>query len=57
MFDRFIYLTLDKIVNLCEKAKTFIRERKLPKECKQDWQTGYKKWKRQNEHKNADDCQ
>lgn len=57
MFDRFIYLTLDKIVNLCEKAKTFIKERKLPKECKQYWQTGYKKWKRQNEHKNADDCQ
>ena len=38
MFDRFIYLTLDKIVSLCEKAKIYLQERKLLKECRQSWQ-------------------
>lgn len=44
MFDKFIYLTLDKIISFCEKAKTCIKESKLPKECRQKWQDGYKKW-------------
>ena len=47
MFDRFIYLTLDKIVSLCEKAKIYLQERKLPKECRQSWLNGYKKWQKE----------
>lgn len=47
MFDRFIYLTLDKIVSLCEKAKIYLQERKLPKECRQSWLSGYKKWQKE----------
>ena len=47
MFDRFIYLTLDKIVSLCEKAKIYLQERKLTKECRQSWLNGYKKWQKE----------
>ena len=47
MIDKYIYLILDKIVSLCEKAKTCIKESKLPKECRQNWQDGYKKWRKE----------
>jgi len=44
--DKYVYCTLDKIISVCEKAKTFIKEKKLPKQCKEDWVKGYKEWKK-----------
>ena len=45
MFDKFIYNLLDSIVNLCNNIKTKLQNRKLSKECSEDWVKGYKNWK------------
>ena len=42
--DKYVYCTLDKIISVCEKAKTFIEEKKLP--SKEEWVKDYKKWKK-----------
>lgn len=53
MFDGFIYRLLDKIISMCEYLKELHIKNSLPKSGKND----LKKWVRQNEHKNGDDCQ
>jgi len=59
MLDRIIYITLDKIVEWCERYKKFRKTRSLPKECwnEETKKAGLKKWVRQREsliNKNVD---
>lgn len=65
MFDRFIYLLLDWIVEKCEKIREWKIKRSLPGPkitTPGEWYRGYKKWQKSNKenvnkHKNNDDCQ
>ena len=51
MFDRFVHRMLDKIVEWCERYREYRIKRSLPKGM------SAAEWAKQNQHKNADDCQ
>lgn len=50
MFDGIIYTILDKIVKACEKMKSCLQERSLPKEVREvkkgNFRKNYDKWKK-----------
>jgi len=45
MFDNLIYTFLAKVHSFCECAMKYIKEKKLPKEAREDWLKGYKRWR------------
>ena len=50
-----LYKFLDMVINLCEKLQHKLRERNLPKECREPWIKGYKKHRKKSSFEDIDE--